>query len=337
MSTERIVKIAVLLLVAWLLPLSAVRSAQARSTKIQISIPFPAGDERTQAYQYWADQVKERTQGRVVPTLFPGGSLMPLPQHFVALSQGSLDMGMLVSAYIDQSVPEIVILSVSGAFPPDPEGIVKTQKAIAPVMRKILEKNNILYLFGTYEGEAVINTRKGIGPLKTLDGVKGIKLRDFGPWTGEVVRRLGGSPTTLPLGEFSMALQRGTVDGAFYYWLTADALKIGEVAPYILYLGKSASWVFCGMNMDLYKSLSPEDQKIVLEVADDAAAYSAKVGAKKREAFLDPAKNKEFEISYLNDGDKATLNGICDAIKKDVTEKLPPLGKELARTLEQIP
>lgn len=310
--------------------------ALAKTVKIKMSSPFPAADERSQAYTYWADLVKERTGGRIEATLFPGGSLMPLGQHFVAMSQGSLDMGFLVSAYIDKSVPELVILSVGTAFPPDPEGIIKTQRAIAPVMRKILKKHNIMYLFGTYEGESVIMTRKALGPVERLAQVKGMKLRDFGPWTGEVVRRLGGAPTTLPIGELNLALQRGTVDGAYFYWLTAEALKLGEVAPYLLYLGVSASWVFSGMNLDLFNSLSKEDQKILLEAAEEATAHSSKLGAKRRAIFFDPEKNKDFQIRYMSDEDKVLLQKTCSEIRADVDAKLPPLGKELSETLRTI-
>lgn len=310
--------------------------SEAKTVKIKISIPFPASDERTKAYQFWAEAVQERTNGRIKTTLFPGGSLLPLGQHFVAMSQGGLDAGMLVSSYIDKSVPELVILSVGTAFPPDPEGIVKTQRAIAPTMTKILAKNNIQYLFGTYEGEGVIMTRKALGPLKKLSQVKGMKLRDFGPMTGEVVRRLGGAPTTLPLGELNLALQRGTVDGAYFYWLTADAFKLGDVAPYMLYLNVSASWIFAGMNMALFKSLPEEDQKIILKAADEAAAYSAQVGAKKRAYFMDFEKQKNFQVSFLGDEDKVLLKKVCGRIKSDVVKKLPPLGKELAQKLANI-
>lgn len=310
--------------------------SEAKTVKIKMSSPFPAADERSQAYLHWAKLVKERTGGRIQATLYPGGSLMPLSQHFVAMSQGSLDMGFLVAAYIDKSVPELVILSVGTAFPPDPDGIVKTQKAIAPTMKKILAQHNIMYLFGTYEGESVIMTRKALGPVKKLEQVKGMKLRDFGPMTGEVVRRLGGSPTTLPLGELNLALQRGTVDGAYFYWLTADALKLGDVSPYMLYLGISASWVFSGMSMDLFKSFSKSDQDILLKAAEEATAISAKLGAKKRAMFMDPEKQKAFQLFYLSHSDKALLQKVCGEIKSDVVAKLPPLGKELAEVLEKI-
>ena len=91
-----------------------------------------------------------------------------------------------------------------------------------------------------------------------------------------------------------------------------------------------------GLRLDLFKGLSKEDQEILLKAAEDATAHSAEIGARKRAYFMNPEKQKEFQIFFLDDPDKTLLKKVCGEIKADVVKNLPPLGKQLAADLETI-
>ena len=69
--------------------------------------------------------------------------------------------------------------------------------------------------------------------LKSLDDIKGMKLRVAQPEQGEFVRRFGGTSITMSAPEVPSALDRGVVDGIFTAGVGAvlwkDLLKYGYV------------------------------------------------------------------------------------------------------------
>src|ERR1043166_7990214 len=68
--------------------------------------------------------------------------------------------------------------------------------------------------------------------IKSLDDVKGLKLRTLG-LGGEIYRRLGATPQTTSPGEIFISLQSGVIDGAEFVGPGSDiALGLYRVAPF---------------------------------------------------------------------------------------------------------
>jgi TRAP-type C4-dicarboxylate transport system substrate-binding protein len=309
--------------------------AQAKSTTIKFSSPFVATDSRTQAYQYWADMVEKETKGRVKVVVYPGGSLIPLRDHYHAISNGSVGGGLLISSFLDPIIPEFVVTSLLGTIPVNsPDDVMRVEKGIKPIMSKILEKHNIKYLFTTYEGETCFIIRKGKNPILKLEDVRGLILRDPGKhWSG-FLRKLGASTMTLDLGQIVPALTYGTVDGVFFNWTTAVALKAGDAAPSLTYTKLYGAWVWAGMNLEMFKGLSQEDQNILMQSAEKAAEYSVDQGRKASDAFFKGAGG--FKIYRLPDKEQQRLVQLVMETKEESLKEAPAAGKELAAALEKL-
>ena len=94
--------------------------------------------------------------------------------------------------------------------------------------------------------------------LKSLDDLKGMKMRVAQPEQGEFVRRFGGTSITMSAPEVPSALDRGVVDGIFTAGVGAvlwkDLLKYG----YLLIVNVNNSYFI--VNTDAYNKLSPDLQ-----------------------------------------------------------------------------
>jgi len=318
-----------------LIPLCVgINFSEAKTTTIKFSSPFPASDPRTQSYQYWGDLVNKETEGRVKVVIFPGGSLIPLKEHYHAISRGSIGGGLLISSFLDPIIPELVVTSLAGTIPVhEPKEVLKVEKEIKPIMNKIFEKHGIKYLFATYEGEICFIVRKGKDPITKVADLKGLKMRDAGKYTSIFLRDLGVSTVTLGISQVVTALQYGTVDGVMFNWLTAQGIKAADVAPSLTYLGFYGTWVFTGMNLDMFKGLSSGDQQILMQAAEKAAEYSVKQGEKARDDFF--ANPGGFKIYYLPKEELQKLLKALHEVKEEILKKTPPSGKELAQALEK--
>ena len=66
--------------------------------------------------------------------------------------------------------------------------------------------------------------------MKTLDDMKGLKLRVLGGPPTEMAKALGAVPTLIPMPDMYQALDKGVVDGAAVPWEAMHGFRLYEVA-----------------------------------------------------------------------------------------------------------
>jgi TRAP-type C4-dicarboxylate transport system substrate-binding protein len=167
-------------------------------------------------------------------------------------------------------------------------------------------------------------------PIKTLDDVKGLKVRSFTPSMAALIQSLGATPVTMQFSEVYPALQRGVADCGVTSPTSGNAGKWPEVTSHFLPLSVSGSVQGHFMNLDYWKRLSPESQTKILaafanmedqmwQLADraNADAMNCNVGA---EPCKDGTKFK-MQLVQVSPADAAR-------VKATVTSVVLPLWKE---------
>jgi len=101
-------------------------------------------------------------------------------------------------------------------------------------------------------------------PIKTVDDIKGLKVRSFTPSMAALIQSLGATPVTLQFSEVYPALQRGVADCGVTSPTSGNAGKWPEVTSHFLPLSVSGSVQGHFMNLDYWKKLSPEMQTRLL-------------------------------------------------------------------------
>jgi hypothetical protein len=96
-------------------------------------------------------------------------------------------------------------------------------------------------------------------PVKTLEDVKGIKIRSVGVMT-EVIKALGGVPVPLEMVDVYDSLRRGVIEGVTVDLSTLKYWKFAEVTKYVtadwqLGTGITFYWV---MSKRKWNALSPD-------------------------------------------------------------------------------
>ncbi len=151
-------------------------------------------------------------------------------------------------------------------------------------------------------------------PIKTVDDLKGLKIRLGGGLVGDVMSRLGAVPQSIPGGEIYVSLEKGTLDAV--EWIGPhDDLKLGfhKVAPYYYYPGwwEGDAHGAVLVNDKAWAGL-PADYKAMFEAA---CGYASKETLAKYDA-LNPVALKQlaaakaqilpFPVSVVEAGYKAT-------------------------------
>jgi TRAP-type C4-dicarboxylate transport system substrate-binding protein len=101
-------------------------------------------------------------------------------------------------------------------------------------------------------------------PIKSVDDIKGLKVRSFTPSMAALIQTLGGTPITLQFSEVYPALQRGVADCGVTSPTSGNAGKWPEVTSHFLPLSVSGSVQGHFMNLDYWNKFSPEAQQKIL-------------------------------------------------------------------------
>jgi tripartite ATP-independent transporter DctP family solute receptor len=219
-----------------------------------------------------ADQLKEKSGGRMRIDIYPGGQLGQERELIELLQIGSLAMTKVSTAPLESFVPEMKIFGIPYLFRDDQH---RWKVLEGEIGRKLLLAGEHVFLRGMcyYDaGSRSFYTKdRPIGSPKDL---KGLKIRVMKSITAvQMVQALGGSATPISWGELYTSLQQGVVDGAennppsFYLSHHYDVCKFycldEHTAPPDILLMSTIVW----------NRLSPQEKQWLREAVGESVNY----------------------------------------------------------------
>lgn len=159
-----------------------------------------------------SDRVAAMSGGAFQIRLYAAGELVPALGVFDAVSAGTVQMGHTASFFWQGKIPASVFFTAIpfGLVPIEHltwieqgGGQALWEELYAPFnIKPVMAGNTGIQMGGWFKRE-----------IASLDDIGGLTIRMPG-LGGEVMRRLGGTPVSLPPGEIYQALQTGVIDAA---------------------------------------------------------------------------------------------------------------------------
>ena len=258
----------------------------------------PTGWGPAHALQPWIKQVEEATKGRVKIEVFPSQTLIKGIDMWKGVRTGIADMGWCVQGYWPDQTP----LSDSISLPFLP---IKTAEQGSEVLWKVYEKFPSMQkeygeiqpiVLHTTSPNFLLTSKKQV---KTLEDVKGLKLRTLGGPPIDMAKALGAVPTLIPMPDVYQSLDKGVVDGAVAPWEAIHGFRLYEVVKYYTLVPMYASYFSVCTNKAKWDSL-PKD------VRDQIMSVSGLAGAKfwgknffdtAEQGVIERAKAGNFELN----------------------------------------
>jgi len=227
---------------------------------------------------WWADEVTKRTEGRVKVQISPASSLVNQAAGLEAVLSGVADMYMLSTASHRKSFPITSISGVPGAGFPDDSleantahmntffELLKRYPAAAAEYKDFGE----VFFYVIYSESYLISKRKKILVPSDLKGLKvgssAIRM--------ELVGRLGAAPVEdIPPLAYEK-LMTGVTDATFVAISAWHDFKLHEVTNYALDIPFGGGGHPIVINKATWNKISPQDQKIMKELALEGAKKS---------------------------------------------------------------
>lgn len=293
----------ILVVFALLLTFSCVNvfAADVKLTWSSISVP---GDAHTDAMKVFKEEVEKLSAGKITVDLYIAGAIYTQEGELAAVREGTLDMAYYSDAWLAEFIPYLSMFSAVYTFSSyNHMNKVLNGEIGKRIFEEVAQKTGVRPLAAFYLGTRQLNVVEKVGPVRTPEDMKGVKLRtpDSPTWIA-LGKALGGSPTPMSFGEVYMGLKTGTIEGQDNPLPTDKVAKFYEVTKYIILTDHVVNSVWPTINEKKWQSLSEIDQLIIRMAIEKARKFVAETNLKAEAELLDFFRDEGLII--IEDPDK---------------------------------
>ena len=219
----------------------------------------------------WAEAVEKATNGKVKIEIYPMQTLVKTKDAWNAVTAGLADVIWGFSAtqpgrfdLLDTlQMPFMVTNAEAGS---------RTAWALInkfPELQALFHDVKLLSAWTT--DPYAISSQK---PIKTIEDVKGKKIRCAGKPPSDMMRLLGGAPLYVPMPQTYVNLQKGVLDGATAPAEAFLGFRFYEVVKHVNLINAPANLHYLVMNKRTWSKMPPDIQKAVMSVSGEYAGVN---------------------------------------------------------------
>ena len=324
-----------LALFAMIFTASAFNNAASAADPLEIMVSYPnqPGEPVDQAINYWAQILKEESNGEIILTPFPSGQLgaqedvraqaqMGAP-IITTSSYGSLadlvpDLGVVNAPYVGTSVEQKMKL-------------IKTKKFV-DLLSQLDPKGIHVICPDSYYG-----TRQLMANVKAQkpEDMNGIKIRvQNTKIAGYWAQSVGAVPTPMPLSEAYTAISQGIVEGIENPPGTLEGGKFYEQLKYLIMTNHDihlAPWV---MGSAFWESLTPKQQELLTSTAAKMSKFATKIVEGTEQDYIDKMAAQGVEVVEVDV--QPYVENALKVMKGNFPEWTPNLYEDTLNSLSEM-
>jgi TRAP-type C4-dicarboxylate transport system substrate-binding protein len=251
-------------LLLFLTALLIAQAAGAQGLRLKLATMAPDGTLWMKELKVAADEIKERTAGRVSFRFYPGGTMGADSAVLRKIRIGQLHGGVVLAGSLAVIDPDMEIYNLPLLFRSHDEVDYVRQRMDAKFIAGLEEKGYVSFGFSETGFTYLLSAK----PTRTFDDLKGRKawMPQDDPLSLAIVAAAGLSPVPLPISDVLTGLQTGLIDTVAAPPVGAIALQWFTKARYLTDLPIT---YICGttvVSAKAFAKISPADQEIIREV-----------------------------------------------------------------------
>lgn len=223
--------------------------------------------------KYFANLVKERSEGRITVRVFPGAQLGQEREAFDLVNQGAIDISITSTPIVDKIFPPMAVTSAPMLF----KGWDHARAAYDGEFGKgliagVRDNSDIEILGFVHLGfRDLMFTEDAPLTLAEMEGKRMRSPENF-VWI-RMFELMGARPTPVTWGEVYTAMQTGVAHGLDTSPAAALDMKFNEVTKSLLKTHHMFGSMLFAMNDGRFNALSAEDRELIRKAAVDTCRY----------------------------------------------------------------
>lgn len=239
------------------------------ATTLKVSHQFADGDVRDQLVRVFAENVSKKLGKDIAFRIYPASSLFKPKEQWDAMRQGSLDMSVFPLDYAAGKAPELSITLLPCSVTSMKQAMAWKDKPIGQKISQLLEANGVKVLIWTWLDGGIGSTVKQV---RLPEDAKGLQMRAAGKKFEFMLQKAGASITSMPSSEIYHALSTGVLDSCLTSTSSFVSYRLYEQLKFMNVPRDYAIWFMAEpliVSLKTWKSLKPEQQKVLEEVSQD--------------------------------------------------------------------
>jgi tripartite ATP-independent transporter DctP family solute receptor len=253
--------------------------------------------------EYLGEKLKEYSNGTMLIETYPANQLAAGSKAVEGTVNGTIDIFIENPMSVCNIVPSYEAVNLPYLFDSaDQAFAIMDDENVNKIFSKDCEDHGIKLLGYWYNGWRNVSNSKH--PVKTVDDLKGLTIRIAESQVfADMMSALGMQPVPLANSEIFTALQMHTVDAQENPQNNYINNKYYEVNRYFSMTRHVFSVEPVGMNLDLWDSLTEEQQKTFMKAFNEATLYQRKIARETEENQLKKvlADGADIVVTYIDD------------------------------------
>jgi len=273
----------------------------------------------------FAEEVKALSKGTVEVKVFANDALGKEMDLINGMQLGTADM-LITGESLQNWAPKAALLAVPYAF----KNMAEMDKAVngplgEEIKKDIIEKAKVIPLAYFARGPRNLTSNK---PIKTVDDVKGLKMRVPNvPIFMQFWRGVGAQPTPMAFGEVFTSLQTGVIDAQENPLALIKSASFFEVQKYVNRTEHVRSWIYLAIGEKSFNKLNAEQKAAIQEAAKRAQVYE-------RQLYLADEQKLEAELkakgmTFVETDQSGFAKKAKEAVLASSKEELKPIIQKL--------
>ncbi|MBD5558470.1 MAG: TRAP transporter substrate-binding protein [Desulfovibrio sp.] len=292
---------------------------------LRIGHPMAPGNNVTVGYEKFKDLVEKKSDGKIKIQIFGNAQIGSDRVTTEAAQAGTLDMSSSSTPNLASFSPAYMAIDLP--YVTDPKNQEKLYKALdegelGKALRQVANDIGLETIMFSEYGYRNFTSAKQ--PLKEIKDLQNMKIRTTdSPVEVAVATELGMNPAPVAWGETYTALQQGTVDGEGNTFSLLNDAKHSEVLKHAMDSQHNYSMHILLMNKKKWDSLTPEQQKIIREAAQEATEWQRKESVALEEKAWQAFRDKGIDITILTPEQRAELKAKTMPVREKFAKEIP--------------
>ena len=253
----------------------------------------------------------ERSNGRLQVEII--SRMFSTNELFTAVAKGKADMADIAMPWLSGTYPIWNWGEIPGIVDENPvkglaeELAVYSDKDVRALYDETLAKYNLKFWFTTQWDPA--NGIWSNKEIKTLEDLKGMKIRVGGYLPTKGIKTLGGSPVTIAGSELAPAMMAGTIDGVLTSLGYGYSIGLAKVSKHFTLSPLSPTWSATTLvNKKKFDSLPQDLQKVFLDVGRELQQMVSLSTTAEYVMSLDTVDLSGIKRTGFNDSEQARID-----------------------------
>ncbi|MCV2488195.1 DctP family TRAP transporter solute-binding subunit [Geodermatophilus sp. YIM 151500] len=271
----------------------------------EVTLRLAVGDPATSSVgvtaEHFADEVAERSDGRITVEVYPDGTLFGGDQNAAVnqVQNGTIDGTILSTSVYASFEPRMNAISLPYLFDDFDQYVSYLEGEPGQTLLDSLDKVNTEGLaMMTRTFRQVTNSKQPIEDPADLQGLK-LRVPNNELWV-EFFGALGANPTPMDFTEVYTALQLGVIDGQENPVEVPLANKFYEVQDYLSLTNHIVDGYILGFNADKFAGLDEEAQQILRDAAAETAEYKRQYDDEQADKAIADLEANGMQVNELS-------------------------------------